>query len=383
MTFLFQKPGTPKFIDSVNGIAQNAESGGGVFAFASQGGIDTLFQCSNLCSMLENNKHFHLIIGIDAITNAEALLCLEEKIERFSGYLTVNVFFHQKNNSTFHPKFIWFKNSKFLNLMVGSGNLTLRGLGQVLANSYPSGNWEVFAVQKYEDIEAESTIKEIGEWIKDQYSAGTLRPINDKEVQAKAIENGRVRYTNGGKGPSQDNSTESAQDGNLNLHGEEDIELHDVLIREISRNRTGQADVGQGALREFFGYDGTNKKIFMQHVTRDNRLEEVLEINLFVNKSRNFRLELRAIAELDYVVANDDGRMILVATRIDRRSFRYIVMPVSEAAYRKVASLLGPIQGPPGKRLMREIRKKSKEVLSVWPDIPDKLLPILYVTDEP
>lgn len=80
----------------------------------------------------------------------------------------------------------------------------------------------------------------------------------------------------------------------------------DVLIREIPSNRSGQADVGQTAL-QFFGYGGVAKNVLIQHVSERNELGPVIEIRLFVNASRNFRLELRGIADLPYDVAPDDG----------------------------------------------------------------------------
>lgn len=80
MTFVFQQPGTAKLLEAIDGAAFNASSGGGVFAFASKDGIDAFFARPNISAMLSNQRPFHLIVGIDAITNADALLCLSEKL---------------------------------------------------------------------------------------------------------------------------------------------------------------------------------------------------------------------------------------------------------------------------------------------------------------
>jgi len=91
MSFVFQQPGTARLLQAIDGAALNAESGGGFFAFASKGGIDEFFACPNISLMLQQGSSFQLIVGIDAITNAEALLCLSEKVSQFQG-LIVNVF---------------------------------------------------------------------------------------------------------------------------------------------------------------------------------------------------------------------------------------------------------------------------------------------------
>lgn len=118
-----------------------------------------------------------------------------------------------------------------------------------------------------------------------------------------------------------------------------DLGTLEVLVREIPVNRRGQADVGRRALSEFFGYEGVATNVFVQHVSRDDVLGPVESIRLFVNQSRNYRLELRAIANLEYEVGADDSRMILVATKLDRRSFRYTVVPVTADDHRHVSGL--------------------------------------------
>ena len=386
MEFVLQPPGTAKLLDAINRIAGNADSGGGAFAFASKGGIDALFESPNITHMLKNGKPFNLIIGIDAITNAEALLYLHDKLNLFPKSLSVKVFYHENPNSIFHPKFCWFKQGNTLRLVTGSGNLTLRGLGQATNNTPPPGNWEAFSVQSLTGSKAIAVQTEINRWLTEHRDAGTLRTHDDEQVRDRAMANGRVRFASLAvktiPAPLADAPTTSAPatliDGVV-------LSTPEILIREVPQNRSGQADVGRSALEEFFGYDGEAKHVLVQHVSLDNILGSVDSIRLFVNKSSNYRLELHAIAELQYEIHDDGSRMILVASKLDHRSFRYSIVPVTDENYIQVVALLGPV--PPTnkrqRRRMREIRVTTKELLAAWSRAPSHLLPVELPTPEP
>lgn len=381
MTFVFQQPGTERLLEAIDNSAANADNGGGVFAFASKGGIDAFFACPNISSMLEHNQPFHLIVGVDAITNAEALLCLSDKIIQFPDALTVNVFFHEHPNSTFHPKFSWFRQGNDLRLVTGSGNLTRRGLGKITAAELPFGNWEAFSVQSLTGGDAMAANQEIDDWLALQRNAGTLCSLDDERVRDRAMDNGRVRFATG---PARVRPGPGAPIQIVNVAPIDGVELGapEVLVREIPRNRAGQADVGRRALMEFFGYAGVAKNVFIQHVSVNNGLGPTDPIRLFVNESDNYRLELRAIAELEYEIGDDDSRMILVATKLDHRSFRYTILPVMAEGYHEVVALLGPVRVG-NRRLMREARVSSEVLRNSWPGVPANLLPVDLLTPEP
>lgn len=382
MTFVFQQPGTAKLLETIDAAAANATCGGGIFAFASKGGIDALFACSNISNMFAQDRPFRLIVGIDAITNAESLLCLGDKLNQFPDSLTVNVFFHENPNSIFHPKFSWFQHKSGLRLVTGSGNLTLRGLGQITTGNPPSGNWEAFSVQSLVGNDATSANRQINDWLTQQHNAGTLCSLDDERVRDRAMSNGRVRFSPV-LPPTRQSTPSGAPVPSANAVPVDGVEFAtpEVLVREIPKNRTGQADVGKGALTEFFGYEGVAKNVYIQHVSESNTLGPVDSIRLFVNESDNYRLELRAIADLKYVIGKDDSRMILVATKLDRRSFRYTILPITAHDYRQVAALLGPL--PQGRRFMREVRISPEALLAAWTNAPSNLLPVDLLTPEP
>jgi hypothetical protein len=372
MKFTLQQPGTEKLLEALDAAAKNADSGGGVFAFASKGGIDALFSRPNILYMLKHKRPFHLIVGVDAITNAEALLCLSDKVDQFNGILSANVFFHEYRNSTFHPKFSWFIKGSLLKLLTGSGNLTRGGLGKTPIGGNLFGNWEAFSLQIFKS-KFLTVKKQIDHWLDEQRKLGTLCTLSDERVRQMAMSNGRSRFSRAAKVGSKKLIA-------VPIDGIE-FETPEILVRELSSNRLGQADVGKLALKEFFGYvEGEKKKIFIQYVSLDNELGPVVEDHLFVNASRNFRLELRAIVDFGYEIAKDDSRMILVATKLDHCSFRYTILPVTAQDYRQVEALLGPINH--GNRRMREARVTPDNLLSTWKEAPDNLLPIKLATPE-
>ena len=69
--------------------------------------------------------------------------------------------------------------------------------------------------------------------------------------------------------------------------------------------------------------------------------------------------------------------IISLATKLDRRSFRYTVLPVNDPSYALVAGLLPHLPTRVGAgRPMREKRVSPEDLLGAWPTVPDNLLPI-------
>lgn len=379
MTFIFQQPGTARHLEAIDAASIGADSGGGVFAFATRDGINTFFTSPNIAGMLARGTPFRLIVGVDAITNADALLCLGEKLTEFPNSLTVNVFYHEYPNSTFHPKFTWFQEGDGLRLVTGSGNLTLRGLGKNDPNNLPPGNWEAFSVQTLRGADATGADQEIDRWLDTQQRLGALRSLDDPDVLKRAVANARMRVRNGPGRPRRP-AAGGAVRGDVVPDINVQLDTPEILLRELSKNRDGQADVGQKALKNFFGFTGTPKKIFVQHVSRTNELGPVLEKNMFVNKSKNYRLELQASANAGRI-RHDDSRMILVASRFDRSTYRYTIVPVTADDYDDVASLLGPI--PRGRHKMRETRMTPEQLREAWKGVPTNMLPTEQIIPEP
>jgi len=379
-SFVFQQPGSAKLLDAIAVAADGAEAGGGVFAFASTSGVEALFGVPTVTRMLVARKLFHLVVGVDAITNAEALLCIADKQAKYRGALSSEVFLHEHPASTFHPKFIWFMKDGKLHLITGSGNLTLRGVGQQSAAAPAPGNWEAFSVQTISQAEATTISRMLSDWLAAQRAAGALRSLDDESVKTRAMTNGLTRYTSG---PVVSARTAAGTRTTQRAFPVDDVtfEAKDILVRELPKNRHGQADVGKNALSDFFGFSGTSKNILLQYVSTTDQLGPTEKIRLFVNESQNYRLELHAIRGLSYDIAADDSRMILVATKLDRRSFRYTIVPITAAAHTSLITLLGPISI--ARRLMREKRVTSEELRQYWGSAPTNLVPVSATSPPP
>lgn len=378
MTFVFQHPEAAGLLDALNDCSKDAESGGGVFAFATKGGVEAIFSLPNIVAMLATGRPFHLIVGIDAITNAVALLCLEEKVAKYNTSLKAQVFLHDQAPSTFHPKFSWFHKQGGICLIIGSGNLTERGLGK-----QPGGqdaNWEAFSVQSLSGKDASSAAKEISAWLTAQETAGTLCSLNDARVLEKAMANARVRYTNGGEAAGKPKTKLKKVVAGV----ENDLDTMEVLIKELSKNRDGQGDFGKTVYNKFFGPQGADKEIFMQYVGIDDTLNPVRKATpRYKEVSKNYYLELPE-SKGNYEKGDKDERMILVAVKLDQRSFRYTILrPQTNAHhYYKVSALFGSVKKG-GRRLMRERFVSADEFLGVWNEAPSNLLPVNLPTPEP
>ena len=370
MSFVFQQPGSAGLLEALNALAIGASKGGGMFAFASRLGIERLLTAPAIAQMLAEGKPFHLVVGVDAITNADALLYLEEMLRDHGHCLTVQAFLHG-HPGTFHPKFCWFHKPDHLDLVTGSGNLTLSGLGQVSAGPLPAGNWEAFVVQSLRDQSAADTAEAIERWIETNVQQLNLRAIDDPDVRDQAMANSRVRYTKPKPPRAAQRPAAAAAPPDIvaPLLGQ------DVLMRELPRNRLGQADIGRPGLA-FLGFSGTPTTVFLQHVELDDSVGPTTEQRLFVNASQNYRLELNAIAHHGYEVDANDNRMILVAVKLNDRSFRYTVVPVTDASYNVVSGLLGPIQRRAGARAMRSRMTTTLELREAWRNAPENLLPV-------
>ena len=345
-----------------------------MFAFASVGGVEAFFNVITVADMLRQHSPLHLVVGVDAITNAEALLSIESKRNSFPRALTAEIFFHEYPASTFHPKFVWFRRGEEVRLITGSGNLTTRGLGVASPHPQAPGNWEAFSFQVLRGAAARTVLDGMSAWVAAQRVSRNLRESpNDEQSQSTGDGERFNALFNCANYRSERYELQCPY--RLN---DEPIDIQDILVRELPRNRPGQADVGKTALTEFFGFAGASKDILLQYVSLNNQLGETERIRLFTNVSQNYRLELHAMDGLPYEVGIDDGRLLLVATKLDRRSFRYTVIPVDVPAHGQLSHMLGDIRL--GRRLMREMRVTSEVLLASWSTAPTNLLPVVLPT---
>lgn len=333
--------------------------GAGIFAFATSGGISLVFEDEVLNNFMIDNR-FTLIVGIDDITNTNALNTLRKLRERYSPNLDVKIFYHSDSGSLFHPKLIWFKIDEEIRLITGSGNLTEKGLRR---------NREAFTINNFSDSSLQGFEEYWNLWISE--NSNNLRELDDAEVINKAALNA-IRFIrtrrlednleeivdeNFPPEIGSDSSTTELDNEELDTTDEiyetEDYEAWsiednpEVLVAEIpkSDNRWKQANFNRAVFEGFFGgVAGGNeeRRILLRHVGDTGALEE-LEVRPTVSVvSKNYRVELNSAGGLDYPAGED--RPIGIFIKVATRSFIYSLVMPGDINYNEVITYLNTSQ---------------------------------------
>ncbi|MCX5727050.1 MAG: phospholipase D family protein [Candidatus Saganbacteria bacterium] len=366
MKFYLQDPTIPYSYTLHEALLQacvGAESGGGAYAFVSQDGVKLLLEDMAFRSFVESGS-FKLVVGIDEITNENALKRLRELRDTYKG-LDIVAFLHDVKGALFHPKFTWFKNNRGGMLIVGSGNLTARGLRR---------NWEAFSTVQLDKQEIRKIESDWNGWIAHQ--AKYLKGIDDEAVLEQAKSNlwgRRVRKLEKELPQELVRVVEQQwQAGEVDEDTEawDFTDLDDVLVAEIPRsgNRWNQANFDIDTFKSFFGAKpGDNsQRILLRHVKNDGLLSKI-EIRPSVSVvSQNYRFELEAAAGLDYPTG---GRPIGLFIRVSSRMFLYLIAMPSDAYYSSVSSFLDSKSIAQAGRVKR-IRTNVQELKEKCADLP-------------
>ena len=339
MAFKFQNPAdlnSPSLHEALIAASTGAISGGAAFAFVTRGGVRLYLQDEAFTAFIQNGT-FELVVGIDEITNPQSLEALAE-VTAVAPNLTVNAFAHNHRDSIFHPKFCWYKKAVGGTLVVGSGNLTVRGL---------RNNWEAFSVIELNEQEIQDVIDIWNSWKLN--CTLFFKPITDNEVATRVQQN-RFRR----RAASVVNLDEEAAVVNEDVEGNIDEDPEDttpweiqdtqtVLIAEIPAggNRWNQANFNQEFFESFFG--GTrwdnSYRILLREVNDDGDALEVENRQAVSVASHNWRFELGAAAGLEYPDTGT-GRPTGVFIRVGIRMFLYILVMPDSPYYPEVNELL-------------------------------------------
>lgn len=383
----------------------NGVSGGGAYAFASKDGIELLIEDDNFKQFLKNGV-FTLVVGMDDITNIYSIETLKKLQEKYAGHLIVKAYIHNSKGSTFHPKYSWFSYEKGGALVIGSGNLTQKGLRQ---------NREAYSIEKYEDEKFDDVVSEWNNWL--NHSKMFLFDITDDIVYEYAIQNTRrmnaiikVQKEYGGqtgvdrllkyaelfgvqpkdkkfsgknnKTPKELIEIDIKAHSQSNFYGEDvDIDMpywtiylnSEALIAEIPRSgsRWQQVNFDKKSFEEFFGATcGENGvyRILFRNMTSDGILQDV-EVRPSVSvSSQNYRFELDAAKGRDYPAGNE--RPLGVFVKVSPRDFIYQLVMPGEPAYQSCIEVLDSKESYSNR--MRRIRYQCREIfentplLSLW-----------------
>lgn len=347
--------------ETIIAATENAIRGGGVFAFVTLGGINLSIEDNAFRDFLTNGT-FELIIGIDEITNLRSVEKLNELNTEIPN-INVRAFLHAFRGSTFHPKFCWFKKNNGGVLVIGSGNLTIKGLRD---------NWEAFSVVEL----TEDGINEVESYWNDWITSSIefLKPLENTDVRARAEQNILIRRRR--PVTTEEVVVEAQTEEEIEEEHPEDInpwQLNDnniVLIAEIPRggDRWNQANFNQESFENFFG--GTrwnnNYRILLREVTNTGDLNPTENRQAVSVQSHNWRFELGAAAGLDYPI---DGRPIGVFVRTGIRMFLYTLIMPGSPNYNEVDHYLNTIwDGRNGR--MRRVEISLPDLEENCPNLP-------------
>ena len=382
----------------------NSIKGGGAYAFATKDGINMLLTDENFKIFLTKGV-YTLIVGTDDITNEHAVNALIELKQKYGKHLVVKAYIHKNKGSTFHPKFSWFQKKDGGSLVLGSGNLTQKGLRH---------NREAYSVIQHTTDEMEKVVAEWEEWY--THSAPFLFDIDDPIVMIRAKQNteqtravseakASVRkeiahsqandelasvYENQPQDPKRVKIATPKKTSNVSVKKEqevpttqvvitdEDVDIDasywcitdesDVLIAEIpkSGNRWKQANFDKNTFENYFGATcGENGayRILLRCVNSDGSMCET-EIRPSVSvASQNYRFELEAANGLSY--PSGSNRPIAVFARVSQRDFIYTLLMPGSTGYDETLTFMAKKQKPSAR--MRRLTYIAKDVLT---DVP-------------
>ncbi len=355
---IFQDPMDPRsryLLESLLDACGSARKVAGAFAFASSAGVRLVTQDTSFREVAENHE-IDLIVGVDAVTNNEAL---DSLLEASSGNqdFRVRAFLNPRNDVIFHPKVCWTKKNDTGVVITGSGNLTEAGL---------LGNWEAYSLEtlnRQQLIEVESTWED---WLErhDEW----LRPLDDKEVRNRASQNTVMAQQ--GDLPTLQTRPETSED---ERKSETDSQTHPldgspVLVAEIpkSKDRWKQANFLKNDYENFFGARvGERRLVMFRHVEQNGKLSPYTHNRRSVEvKSHNYRFELDAATGLPYP---QDGRPIGVFIRIATRTFLYHLLMPSDQEYPNVVRILDESDDNSS---VRRFRMTALQLRQSWPTAP-------------
>lgn len=300
--------------------------------------------------ILNTTKRLSWIVGIDAVTTSDALVCLRGLQDRSGGRCSIRAF-SSSAGSLFHPKlFIFEKADGSGHVLIGSNNLTPGGL---------ESNTEIAVL-----IE-ELTTDELLEWDRIWQQALVRREaimdINDDLIHQ--VENERKR--------------DLRRRRRVVVREEEETEPSyvgiRVLIRYIAKagGRTSQVHFSLGKVRDFFHLiPGSTDEITLQMVQPGEllgRIETGRRL-IFSNVNKNAKIEMEGLRDKIPDNYPADGRAILIVQEVESNHYRYMVLLPRNNGYNQLHNYLDSVSQQ-GLALKEDIMTIA-QLLEIWPDYP-------------
>lgn len=320
--------GSKLLLDAILECCSTAISGAGTYAFVSADGVNLLIGDPIFTHFLSRG-HFHLIVGMDEITNTHTLSTLNYRKAQ-NPSLQVNAFLHDTVGSTFHPKFCWFDCGGYGYTITGSGNLTQKGMQR---------NREAFELQRIDINELNDVKQRWNTWLANERDY--ILPLDNEKVITRAEENiqrmmafqqrqPRVRVVH----HPLDAPNGQIQEAVAAEYADDEIGAWEydatarVLIAEIPRgqSRWNQANFDAETFQTYFesvpGVAG-QMALILRDVKWDGSLGEIHHRPPVSVSSHNYRVELSVQRGTTYPA---EGRVLGVFVKLSTRTFIYILV---------------------------------------------------------
>jgi HKD family nuclease len=323
----------------------------GVFAFATAGGIDLVLDDPAVRDFLARGRT-HLIVGIDAITDPQALERLRDATRTHPAF-TARVF-TKGAGGLFHPKVARFvRDDGSQVVIVGSANLTSGGL---------RGNVEAYAVTEFDRDEL--PVGALDSWLAFEAArASDLLEITDDIVE-QAAANVRERLLR----RRRERPAEVALEEELPPLEDAGEPGDRVLVAEVPRasDRWGQVHFNRDVVRDFFRVrHNSPERLFLVRPQGGVLVEEPPRPCVYSTRNKNMKIELAATHGLTYP---NDGRPIVVFREVGLRSFRYLLLMPGDPGHQQMETLLAG--RPSVGRGLRRVITSHTEVAAAWSELP-------------
>ena len=361
-SFHIQDPTDPKttyLYETIVGVAHDAVAWRGMYAFASQGGVDKLIADDSVVSFFKRGGSASLIVGIDAVTNKAALEKLSHYAAKHDKFLP-SVFWTPKNG-LFHPKLSHFRHADGREtLIVGSGNLTPGGL---------ANNFEAYTVISSEPGEAVDV--SVFETFLTRH-AGIILPIDEKALTRAAL-----NIIQRVKGKAKVVPSEALDDLVPipdSIAASVAMEKQRVMVAQIPKagGRWTQAHFNADIVHQFFRItDRTLQRVFLTYVNSDGtRGDEEPRRCVFSEANKNYKIEIETAGQSVYPA---EGRPIAVFVERNVRIFDYLLLMPHAPGYAKMLHLTETLPQV-GKGTAR-VLTDTDQLRATWHECPLFLAP--------
>lgn len=344
-------PATRYLYEAIISAATEATTWRGMYAFATRGGVDQLIEDPVVHDFMNRGGEIDLIVGIDAVTNRQALERMQELEARHPTFRP-RVFWND-TRGLFHPKISHFGYADGRKtLIVGSGNLTPGGLMHNFEgySVVSGGRREVLDLKSLDTFVARH--------------AADIRPI-DLQALERAAQN-VMRPVIRPQAPPRGQPAVRAAVG---VPVVPNLPLDRILVAEVpdAGGRWSQAHLNAAVIDQYFLVtDLATQRVYLTHVdAAGGRGEEKVRQVVYSTSNKNYKVEISAAKGLAYPA---EGHPMLIFRERQVRCFDYMLLMPGSAGYGETVALSKTLP-PLGRGFRRSITDLTR-LAQAWPACP-------------